>query len=397
MSDTLSTWFKDRRNRQMLTPIRRFMVGDMDLSHRVTTWPAIEHIGSELRSVKATLTLANNDGKLNDFLYQTWMFPRLATLEIGLEHPESGPELYRIFAGTLREVQFSNDNARFYLRDKLWEFSERTIGDHENPVVFENRYPSEIVWTLCTSYGGFADINDTTNPDIDYAAFTTWDSLFRRDNLKISCYFDGHKLAEALNKICVAADSNLWLEAAYGANGGLMFRRNSAPKTCDNVFGEDVCYSMEIQVDTMQMANRFYTYGDFNVASDTHEIMVQALDFTNINTFGLKEQTYKDSNVWHVGSLSALNYAEQQITRFSVPCKVFKIKTGLAALGHTIGDTVRLTNSFWEIGSASGWIINRYKLDLQQAACEFWAEETQITEAFQLDLSCLDGPDLLIN
>lgn len=397
MSDQLTPWFKNRRRQQILTPIRRFRVGGLDLSHRVTAWPSIEHLGSELRSVKASLTLANNDGFLNDFLYQTWLFPRIATIEIGLMHPENGPELHRVFAGTLREVQFAKDTVKFYLRDKIWEFTERAIGDRENPVVFENMYPSEIVWTLCTSYGGFSDIADETNPDIDYAAFIAWDNLFRRDNLKISCRFEGKKLAEALNKICLAADSSLWLEASYGENGGLTFRRHSIPKTRDNVFGEDVCYNMEVQVDAMKMANSFYTYGNYNVDSREHEIMVQAWDHTNINTFGLKEQSFKDENVWHVGSLSALNYAEQMVTRFAAPCKVFKIQTGMAALGHTVGDTVRLTNSFWEIGSNTGWIINRLKFDLQNALCEFWAEETHIFQAFYLDQSYLDGPDMLIN
>lgn len=397
MTDTLSPWFKDRRNQQRLKPIRRFMVGGVDLTHRVTAWPSIEHLGGELRSLKATVTLANNDGVLNDFLYQTWLFPRIATLEMGLEHLENGPELYRVFAGTLREAQFTRDNVKFYLRDKIWEFTERKIGDRENPVHFTNLYPSEIVWTLCTCYGGFSDIASNSNPDIDYETFLAWDSLFRRDNLRIACHFEGEKLAEALNKICKAADSNLWLEASYGENGGLMFRRHSIPKTRDNVFGEDVCYNMEVQVDTMQMANCFYTYGDYNAATSEHEIMVKAWDFTNINTFGLKEQSFKDANVWHVGSLSALNHAEQMVTRFGAPCKVFKLKTGLAALGQTIGDTVRLTNSFWEIGSNTGWIINRLKLDLQSACCEFWAEEAQIFQVFYLDQSYLDGPDLLIN
>lgn len=397
MSNNLSNWFLAQRKQQILRPLRRFMVGSMDLSHMVTSWPAIEHVGSELRSVKASVTLANNGGALNNFLYQTWMFPRMATLETGFENPQNGPEMHRVFAGSLREVQFTKESARFYLRDKLWEFTERKIGDYDNPVHFNNMYPSEIVWKLCTDYGGFSKIAGSANPDIDYETFKTWDNLFRRDNVKISCYFEGIKLAETLNKICVAADSALWLEASYGANGGLMFRRHSIPKKLDNLFDEDVCYSMEVQVDTMKMSNRFYTYGDFSITEDEHKIMVQASDLTYINTFGLKEQSFKDSNVWHVGSLSALNYAEQQVIRFGAPCKVFKVKTGLAALGHTIGDTVRLTNSFWEIDSGTGWIINRYKLDLQQANCEFWAEETFISQGFMLDQSYLDGPDLLIN
>lgn len=395
MSDRLSAWLKEQRRKPFLKPVRRFLVGSQDLSHRVTSWPVVERLGTDLRSVKASLTLANDDGALNHFLYQTWLYPRMATLELGLENPGTGLDFFRVFAGTLREVQFSKNSVRFYLRDKIWDFTERKLGDNNEPLTFINQYPSEVVWTLCTCYGGFADVRTTANPDIDYMAFSAWNALFRRDNLKISCQFNGSKLAEALNKICQATNSSLWLEAAYGQNGGLMFRRHGLPSSLDNIFGEDVCFDMEIQVDAMQMANRFYTYGDFNADSNEHEIIVQAQDLTNINTFGLKEQSFQDSNVWHVGSLSALNFAEQQVTRFSSPAKVFKLKTGMAALGHTVGDTVRLTNSLWDVSSASGWIINRHKVDMQNAAIEFHAEETQIYSPFILDQSHMDGPDLL--
>jgi len=116
----------------------------------------------------------------------------------------------------------------------------------------------------------------------------------------------------------------------------------------------------------------------------------------SITSYGLHENILQDESIWFCDSVSALNLAQRLSARYQYPPKMFKVTTGLWGLYRDIGETVRLVSSFYNITSASGYRIVEIIYDMEQGKTTFVMDDSAISNAFYLDVSTLDGTDLLL-
>jgi len=144
------------------------------------------------------------------------------------------------------------------------------------------------------------------------------------------------------------------------------------------------------------LINKACVYWDYSVESNYWASTVFNVDTVSVNSFGLHEHILKDENIWFVDTPSALNLAARKTLLYGQPPRMFEVETGLAGLHRKIGSTVRLVDSFYNITSASGWRFVEHTLDMDKGQINYELSEAATANGFYLDISFLDGDDLLL-
>ncbi|MHC4791472.1 MAG: hypothetical protein ACYS8Y_08580 [Planctomycetota bacterium] len=394
MAYDVTSWFKQQIEDKAPANIQRaFAIGtDTNLESQVTRWPKVERKSSQLKPARYKISLSNHDGDFNNYYENLYNLPSSATASFGFTHPTSGDELLQTFGGWIKEYSYRDRDFNIVVRDRLWDFTEKKVGDSDNTVTFSQEIPSDIAWTLCTCYGELSTTAGSNNPDINYDSFELWANEFSSDNVLASARYDGIKVAEALDDIKEMTDSAIWIEN----DGKLNFKRFVAPSSLEYTLDESKYSDFEIKVEGLRMINKCWVYWDWAQESDYWQSTVFAIDSTSVNTFGLHEEIFKSETFWFVDSVSALNLAQRKINLLKQPPRKFKVKTGLLGNFLQIADTMRLSNSFFNITSGSGWRITDYGFDMNTFETEYTMDEATVMNAFYLDVSTLDDNDLLL-
>lgn len=392
MAIDVSSWFVAQSLARASRPKRVFTVGGSDYSQRVTRWPSFKRTANEIKSINLSVPLANTDGGLNHFYENTYNMQQACAVQLGFTHPESGDELVTIYSGFLKNVSYSGKHCTLKLKDRLWSFTERKVGDSDNPVTFGTQLPSDVAWTLCTCYGELSAVQSTSNPDIDYDSFALWAATFSADTVQCQARYEGQKITEALERLGRMTDSAVWIEG----DGKVTFRRFTEPDSRDFVLTRDEYTDLAIDVEGLRLQNRQHVYWDYAPASDYWQRSVVAEDDTSVNTFGVHEDVIKDPTVWYVNTDSALNLAQRKVLLLKQPPKRFDVKTGLVGIQHQLGETVRLVDPFCGITSGSGWRFVEQQIDLDRGQARYEMDEATTANAFYLDVSYLDGDDRLL-
>lgn len=301
-------------------------------------------------------------------------------------------EYIKVFTGFLKDIQYSEKKCTLKIKDRLWDFYERKVGDPDAHVDIGSTIPSDIAWTLCTCYGGLSGVASTSNPDIDYAKFLTWAAQFSQDNILMTANYQGVTVAEALNRLGRMTDSAVWIEG----DGKLNFVKFVEPSSLDITFTRDEFADIMIDVESLRVVNRHYTNFDYSVTSEYWTKTVFAQSSLSVDSFGLYEQQSKDETIWYVDSVGALGLSQRKVNLLKDPPKRFQFRGGLYGVHKQLGETVRLVDSFYEITSASGWRLVEAKFDTNRAQMQFNLDEATVMNAFYLDVSDLDGDDLLV-
>jgi|GEM_PF-4037381 len=391
MAYDVTSWFVDQANSKISSPVRKFTIGSSDYSDRVTAWPMLKVAWDQVRASKLTLTLANDDGVMN-FLQQDKINMRQdCVIGVGFTHPTSGAETITLIAGKVEKFTMSKGTMRLTLADKFKAFNERVVGTSDNPVSYtgSNYLVSDIAWWLCTSYGGLDSTKSTANPDIDYANFSDWASVFSGDSVFLNARFTGMKVTEALRKI-----SQITRSAIFPENDLLQFHRfsfiNSYAKTLDN----DTIIDLSVGVDDKDITNRQYMALDYDVTSRYHKSTVVAASSASVNSYGVREASFADASMWYVNSLSAINFCERVTTTQDEPYSKIKVRAPLVGMLRQIGEMVYVTDDQVGISNAVYRIMNR-TFNMNTGEVSFGADPSQLLNAFRLDYSALDGSDVL--
>jgi len=132
----------------------------------------------------------HNDGDWPDYIHTTSSATSAAN------------ELLDLYSGTVDRASFRGGRCMLNLLDKMKPFTERTVGTSDIPAVFSTSgmSPSDIGWTLCTCYGGLSTVQSDSNPDVDWASFNDWASVFSSDPVGIHAQIEGMKVTEALKR-----------------------------------------------------------------------------------------------------------------------------------------------------------------------------------------------------
>jgi hypothetical protein len=88
--------------------------------------------------------------------------------------------------------------------------------------------------------------------------------------------------------------------------------------------------------------------------------------------------------------------ASRKTKLLSQPPRRFDAQTGLRLINQQLGETLRLVNSFYAVDSSQGWRMAEYQIDMDNGLCEYIMDEAGVMNAFFLDVSDLDGDDLLV-
>jgi|GEM_PF-1581488 len=303
-----------------------------------------------------------------------------------------GQEMVTLYTGNLKDVRYSDRACQIKTRDKLFDFTERKVGDSDTPVVFSETIPSDIAWTLCSCYGGLCDSKSTGNDDIDYTVFNAWASQFSADSILVNAYYDGLKVTEALTRLCKMTDSVSWVEG----DGKVNFRKFVEPGSHDITLTRDEYSDILIDVEQLRITNKAYVYWDYDINSEYWTKTCLSQESTSVNSFGLHEDMWKDETVWYVNSVGALNFAQRQTMLLKDPPKSFKVDTDLYAMRQQLGETIRLVDSFYNITSMSGWRLSEYELNMETGEVKLEMDEALTANAFYLDVSLLDGDEFLL-
>lgn len=391
MGIAVSSWFYEQLQLRTSQPRRVLTLCGSDYTDRVYKWPQVRRT-AEVQSVKVDIQLANTDGGLNDYYAETYRIPGECKLQMGFTHPDSGDEMIDVFTGYIKKVSYTDKYCKVTLRDRLFDFSERVVGDGDAPVTFSHELVSDIAWTLCTCYGGLSAVQSGSNPDVDWDSFGEFAAVYSNDNVRCSAHYEGEKIAEALTRLAQYTDAAIWVEG----DGRLHFRRYSEPSSLDFVVTRNDQVELTIDVDGVSMVNRQWVDWDYSVESDYWAATCFAVDTTSVNTFSLREDRVQDETIWFVNSDSALNMAQRRVGLLRYPPKRFSVDTGLIGRHRQIGETIRLVDSFYSISSESGWRFIEDTLDMDRGLSSYLLDEATVLNAFYVDFSDLDGNDSLL-
>lgn len=300
------------------------------------------------------------------------------------------PEIISLFSGETRGVKYSKEDCTLTIVDKFNQLSERQVGTSDVPVEYvdSNYLVSDIAWWAVTSYGGMSAIESTSNPDIDYEAFADWASVFSGDSVYMNGMFDGQKVTEILRKVSRNTHSGIFIK-----ENKLSFHRFNLPDTAITSLAEDELINIDLAFRTDDIINRQYVSGDYDATSNYHKITVFDQSTYSVNSFGLKENTLKDDNLWYVDSASALNLSQRMISSSADPDDSLTVKAPLIGLPRLIGETITVNDNFHSITEA--YRILTHKIDMDKGTTEFTIDRTQLVDGFLLDITSLDGTEVL--
>lgn len=397
MADDISSWLQSQFQKYNYEPQYVLSVGSDSYTNqsRVLKWPTIRRTANEIKSVKITVPFANDDGSLNDYFEKTYTLVNTVNLQIGDTHPDSNFEGLDLFTGYLHGVKYKNAQCIIEARDRLFDFTEKKIGDTSSVVDIPasgGLVPSEIAWIICTCYGGLSTIGSDTNPDIDFDEFETFAGAFSTDNILIHGRYPGTQAAKALNELGRYTDSSIVLEG----DGKIHFKRFTEVDSNDYTWTDDQAIKTEIDVNKRRLVNKQWVSWDYSTLSDYYLGNAFAQDSASVNTFGLHEQVLEAETLWYVDSVSALNIAQRNILLYSEPPKIFKLTTGLDGIWRKIGETARFVDSFFGVTSVDGRRIMEREINLSEGTTRLELTGANALAAFYLDVSCLDGDEYLL-
>lgn len=373
------------------TILRKFLIGTSDYSAFVLKWPTIKRRWNEIKPQSITVNLSNHGKTFNFFKANPEILNTDATLQIGPQFAVGSEELINVFTGKVGRTLYKGATASVRIVDKFKQFSERVVGSKETAVDFttSNYLPSDIAWALVTSHGGLSAITSTSNPDIDFTAFSEWANVFSFDTVLVNAYYEGEKVTSALRTL-----GRMTASSIYEEEGKITFARFSmsslAPFALPNVKG------VQLDLDDSKIINSQIVNAGYNVNSDLFGITVFDTNSASVNSYGLREQVEDSNKFWYTNSVSALNLSQRQTSLYSQPFEGYSVTTALQPLSKTIGDTVTFSHQILDVGGDS-YRIMAYRLNMERAEFSLDMDGTQLVTQFILDATTLGLLDQSFN
>lgn len=392
---SVSSLFIDTSQEQAVTPVRNFYIGNSDYSSFVTGWPKVTRRWNEIKPNKVTVKVANQNKTFNFFKSDPVKLRASSRVEIGVQFTTSSSEVYTIFEGTVGKVNFTGDGttANISLIDKVKPFSERVVGSSDDPLDYttSNYYPADIAWYLVTSYGGLSTVTSTSNPDIDYQSWSDWRAVFSDNSVVCNARFDGQKLNECLRKIGRITGSSIFEE-----NGKLNFSRFSTSSSGAAPVNSNAFFNISLNIDDARIINKQIVNADYDTTSKYFKITVNDESTYSVNSYGLREQLEKDSKLWYVNSVAALDYAQRAVDINKDPPEKYRIKTGVQLLARAVGETIQITHDPLDL-SEDVFRIMGYTFDVDRCSGSYDLDKTQLRTFFTLDDAVLGLLDQATN
>jgi hypothetical protein len=301
-------------------------------------------------------------------------------------------EFLTVYEGGIGSISFAKGLAKINAEDKFNPLSHRVIGSRDAPVLMTDSFlPSDVFWTICTCYGGLSSVESTSNPDIDWAAFQTWAAVFSADSVFVSAKYEGDNCVKALRSLAHYTQSTIVTDPAK-----ITPNRFSGIVTGNELFFDDSSIiDNTVVISEQTIINRQYVSGDYDTDASSYGITVVKADSVSINSFGLHADTMEETSIWYINSLSAINLADRKISFNKTPSTAYRIELPLVPLTRQIGDIITVADSSLSVASHSMRMMG-YSINMDKCAMSLSGDDSQLANPFLLDVSTLDGPDLLL-
>ena len=392
MAYDVSSWFIERLSQPVITnAVRKFYVNSQDLSDYVVQWPEVERKWDEVRAQTENIRLAAEDQTLNWLINSALSIRAQASVQWGLMTDSGTNELIDFLVGTLQSSRGSEGTITVSLVNKFKQLSERTIGTPSEPQEYINSsyLISDLAWYVVTSHGGYSAVQSNSNVDIDYASYEAWKSLLDSDNVRAKSKIDGKKCTELLGLIAKMTDS-----AIYEENGKIRFSRFTLAGSYSSIITTGNTLPSSVVRSDDKMINDFKVAANYDVDNDEFAITVNEVNSSSINDYGRIEELHDDTLIWYVDSISALNYAQRVINTYGDPELEISVMTTMHGMVRQIGEMITYSDSLLGLDSDL-YRIFEYKMNLEDGTVEFLIRPSALSSPFILDVSILDGPDVL--
>lgn len=370
-------------------PVRTLTIGDSDYTNDVVKWPVISRTTNQLKSTNAKISLKNTEGSLNN--YYNNFYTKQETVQLKYKEDAYSSE-YTIYTGWVYDVQYKNRQCHIKCKDRISDFLSRKVGDNTDPACWGAAIPSDIAWVICTSYAGLDDTESAANTDIDYSFFSEWANVFSRDSITCGAYYTGMKASEALQNLAEMTNSDIWTHR----DGKIRFKAKIEISSDYAVVTELDRFNLDISIETGKIINKQYVYGAYSSDASSYTVTGYWEDAASVNSYGLFEDVIKDESIWYTNSQMLINMAQKQVALFKTPPKTFNLKTPAYYMNMGVADKIRLVDSFFGITSVSAWRITTEKFDMNTGAIDFEMGGAGAVSPFVLDVSLLDGTDVLV-
>lgn len=390
MGYDVTSWFIDQSRARSSSPVRKITIAGSDYSSYVTKWPSFRRVWNDVRPVPLTIKLANEDGAFNFFRENPLTLVSSVLVQFGFTHPTSGDELIELYSGRSQNVSYDNGSISLRIVDKFQQLSERVMGSSDVPVTYtgSNYLPADIAWWAITSYGGYDVTADSSNTDIGYASWKEWSDVFSSDAVYMQAEFDGQKVTEVLRKIARHTRS-----AIFNSDGKIQFQRFSIIDPHVTSYGPSELVNLSVELDDTDTVNKQYVFADYSTTSDYWQITAYDEAAASVNSYGLREDTEKDKNLWYVNSSSAINLAQRIINTKSEPYEQVSIDGTLVGLPLFVGETFYAEDAL--LGISESYRIMEQSINMDNGIVKLKGDRSQLFGGFILDTSTLNGPEIL--
>jgi hypothetical protein len=361
--------------------IRQFTIGSSDYSSYVIKWPTISRQWNEIKPQNITINLANQEKTFNFLDGAPAQMNTICSVDFGVQYAVGSTETINLFKGKMSRLKFSDANLSLTLIDKIKPFTEVVIGTSDEPIeyVSSNYLISDIAWWLCTSFGGLSAIQSTSNPDIDYAAFLRWASVFSESSVYMNARFDGKKLNEAIRKIGKMTRSTILVE-----DNILTFARYDTTSDSPISISSDFLYKFNLSIDESEIVNKQIVHAGYSATSRYYQYAVFDINTPSVNSYTLHEELEEDPNVWYINSASAFDLASRIVFTNKTPIRRYSYEGGIANAYLQVGDLVGINEGFHGLSGETVRVMG-YKIDMEKASMMFDADASQILSFFYLD------------
>lgn len=365
------------------TIVRKFTIGTSDYSEFVTKWPTIKRRWNLIKPQNTTLALANHTGDLN-FIQED--VANLGTsveavVAMGVQYAVGSEETLDLFTGIIGKASYKDALCNLTLYDKVKFFSDLVIGTNTDPIdlTTSNFSVGCMGWTFATDYGGLSDIRSTSNPDIDYASFVEWASVFSSANTFVKGFFTGQRVTELFRKLGRLTHSSIVVE-----NNKLVFNRFSTSSTAPYDPGSQAQMNQASIIDERRIRNTAVVLADYDITSRYFKISISDKDAASVNSFGNHQLIESDNALWFVDSVSALDLAQRLLSVDKLPYLDWTVGFGLQPLPKQIGDTILLEDPVLGKSGETARIME-YAIDMERAQIKIFADASQLQTFFVLD------------
>jgi len=346
--------------------VQRFTFNGSDATALVTSfgsfsWHSDGIIGSDMViEVENASQVFNSvlDNKVNYFF-------KNGQFDFGYKTEAGGEDVLTIFKGTCEKITLKDTAGFLTFKNLLSNLAKKYVGssvDSSTAVNYINYNPASMTWSVLVTYGGLSSVASTSNPDINYAAFSSWSAIFADNSILVSAHFTGESVLDVIELVQEITDSSVYAE--YGNKLNFARWTNSGSRTAltDAHMG---LKPIPMQTTGEFMANVVNVGINYDYATNSWAGRVTAQNTSSIGSFGSFSKNYEGTVIWHTTSATALNLAQRLAYRRSEPNISLDVETPLAFLDSSIGDEFEITTQIYSF-SAERFTLKGFEIDIPE-------------------------------